>query len=155
MLRSRSDGDFPAKNERTDDTERKSFYIADGRSGVCPDADAFNMAGNIRLAVLGQRPSLPRFVARNRANVAIYAFDRREMDAPSFAEQQIAIISADRAITRIFLQLASPEVHGPAPIEIDEKNRTIETMARRCGAHLVAMTDLYAHRPRAPPQKIR
>ncbi len=96
----------------------------------------------VRLAVLGRRPSLPLFVPRQRANVAIYTFDRRKMDDPSFAEQQIAIISEDVAAVRIFLQLASPEVHGPAPIEIDEKNRTIEAMARRCGAHLVAMTDL-------------
>ncbi len=96
----------------------------------------------LRLAILGRRPSLPRFVAKNRANVAIYAFDRQQMDDPSFAERQVASIGEDRAAVRIFLQLASPQVHGPDPIEIDEKNRIIEAIARRCGGHLVAMTEL-------------
>lgn len=122
--------------------QRKGLYIVTADRAFARMLMVSMWLETIRLAILGQRPSLPWFVARNRADVAIYAFDRREMDAPSFAEQQITIISEDRATIRIFLQLASPEVHGHAPIEIDEKNRTIETMAQRCGAHFVAMTDL-------------
>jgi hypothetical protein len=133
---------MPAQRMSGQARQRKSFYIATADRAFARMLMVSIWLETIRLAVLGQRPSLPRFVARSRANVAIYAFDRREMDAPSFAEQQIAIIGEDGAIIRIFLQLASAEVHGAAPIEIDEKNRTIETMARRCGAHLVAMSDL-------------
>jgi len=133
---------MPAQRMREPAIQRKSLYIATADRAFARMLMFSIWVETIRLAALGRRPWLPRFVARNRANVAIYAFDRREMDAPSFAEQQTAIINEDGAIIRIFLQLASAEVHGATPIEIDEKNRTIETMARRCGAHLVAMSDL-------------
>jgi hypothetical protein len=93
----------------------------------------------IRLFLLGRRPRLPRPASRAGADILVYAFDRNEMDEPSFEARATEAIRQDDGKVRIFLQLVSPEVHGAAPIEIDEKNRTIQAMALRFGAHFVAM----------------
>lgn len=92
-----------------------------------------------RLFLLGRRPGLPRPAPRRRADILIHVFDRAEMDDPGFVEKQNKAIERDGGKVRIFLQLACAEVHGPARIEIDEKNRAIEAMALRCGAHFVPM----------------
>jgi len=92
-----------------------------------------------RLFLLGRRPRMPRLATRRRADILVYAFDRKEMDEPTFEERTNEAIRRDDGKVRIFLQLACPEVHGPTAIEIDEKNRAIQAMALRFGAHFVAM----------------
>ena len=81
-------------------------------------------------------------VPRARADVLVYAFDAKAFDRPSFADEQLAAIGRDAARVKIMIQLAAPDIHGPMRAEIDRKNRLVETMARRAGAHVVATADL-------------
>jgi hypothetical protein len=74
---------------------------------------------------------------RDRADVLVYAFDAARMDDPAFADTNVAEINRDAAKVKIFLQL-----QGTASADADRRNRLIETMARRCGAHLVITADL-------------
>jgi Heparinase II/III-like protein/Heparinase II/III N-terminus len=79
---------------------------------------------------------------RARADVLIYAFDRARFDDPHFADKECAAIRHDGAKVKVFLQLASPSVHGAARQETDRKNEIIAAMAAACGAHVVHLADL-------------
>lgn len=96
----------------------------------------------LRLRLMRGTKSRLRYTARDQAGFLLYAFDPAAMDDPGFADAQVAAIQADSAPVKLFLQLASREIHGERNAEIGRKNRIIETMARRCGANLVMMTDL-------------
>lgn len=80
--------------------------------------------------------------SRRTADVIVYAFDPASFDRPSFADEQLAQINRDPAKVKIVMQLIAPTIHGPLRAEIDRKNRLIETLARRSGAHIVATADI-------------
>ncbi len=83
-----------------------------------------------------------RRTSRKNADVMIYAFDPKAFDRPSFADEQLAAITRDPAKVKIIMQFIAPAIHGPVRADIDRKNRLIESMARRAGAHIVATADI-------------
>ncbi|HEY1837090.1 MAG TPA: heparinase II/III family protein [Rhizomicrobium sp.] len=110
------------------------FHIVSRDSGIARLLPMLLRLESVRQGYLAKKRIPLHRVKRAAAGVLIYAFDRLEMDAPGFAEEQIKAVEADSAPLKIFLHLAAWEVHGPVQVEIDAKNRTIETMARRCSA---------------------
>lgn len=95
-----------------------------------------------RLSFLRAEPLSYRRVRRETAEVLVYAFDADAMNALGHDDARVTEILGDSAPVKIFLQLPPHPVHGVTVADIDQKNRRIESMARRCGAHLVIMTDL-------------
>jgi Heparinase II/III-like protein/Heparinase II/III N-terminus len=99
-------------------------------------------AENLRQGYRSDEKVALRRASRAIADALIYTFDRAEMDDPAFGDRNAAAIDAERASIKIFIQLAAWDVHGPVQVEINRKNQMIETMARRCGAHLMKTTEL-------------
>ena len=91
----------------------------------------------LRLRIARREAITLKPASRDKADVLVYAFDAARMDEPDFADRSVAEINRDAAKVKIFLQL-----QGTARADIDRKNRLIETMGRRCGAHLVTTADL-------------
>jgi hypothetical protein len=115
--------------------------VSPDRAGAAVIAAAMRLE-SWRLRFLRAERVAYRRASRASANVLVYAFDAEAMNASGHDDDRVREIGADRAPVKIFLQLPPHPIHGVTLADIDGKNRRIESMARRCGAHLVIMSDL-------------
>ncbi len=103
---------------------------------------AFAIATALRLEALRLRFARHetlslRSTSRGKANILIYTFDNNAMNDPGFADKCVTKIRHDTASVKILIQL-----QGLANADVDRKNQTIESIARRCGAYVVTTAEL-------------
>jgi hypothetical protein len=79
------------------------------------------------------------FVDRASAEIAIYAFCASDLDDPSFPEKARALIVADPAPTKIFLERPTRDHHGPKLKEAGRRNTVVARLAEQSAGYVLPL----------------